>query len=165
MISARQVRFISALMAFSIASILFASCDRGAPVPIDEPATVVVDIGEDSALSARATSDATLAQAFSSQATSLQVLVRGTVTKVLSDDVSGDKHQRFIVKLSNGQTLLVAHNIDIAPRVPNIKANTIVYAYGEYEWNAEGGVVHWTHRDPSGAHKAGWIQYFGETYQ
>jgi hypothetical protein len=161
----QPVRFFILFLSVAMASLPFVSCDRGAPVPIDEPAAVAIDIGEDSALTARATSDEALAQAFASQAASLQVLVRGTVTKVLSDDISGDKHQRFIVKLSSGQTLLVAHNIDISPRVPNIKANTIVYAYGEYEWNAEGGVVHWTHKDPDGKHVAGWIQYFGERYQ
>lgn len=159
------IRRFSTTIAFLWTAAVCLSCDRGTPPPAEVPPQVAIDIGEDSALTARATPDADLAQAFSSQANSLQVLVRGMVTKVLADDVSGDKHQRFIIKLASGQTLLVAHNIDISPRVPDIKANTIVYAYGEYEWNDEGGVVHWTHKDPSGAHKAGWIQYFGALYQ
>jgi len=36
---------------------------------------------------------------------------------------------------------------------------------GEYEWNAEGGVIHWTHRDPEGAHVAGWLKHNGQTSQ
>lgn len=161
----RKIRLGTLSFTIAASLVVFWSCDRGAALPIEEPVTVAIDIGEDSALTQRATPDATLAQAFSSQANSLQVLVRGTVTKVLADDVSGDKHQRFVIKLASGQTLLVAHNIDISPRVPNLKTNTIVYAYGEYEWNAEGGVVHWTHKDPDGGHVAGWIQYFGGLYQ
>ena len=31
--------------------------------------------------------------------------------------------------------------------------------------NARGGVVHWTHRDPSGNHPAGWLKRNGETFQ
>jgi len=37
--------------------------------------------------------------------------------------------------------------------------------YGEYEWNSKGGVIHWTHLDPSGQHIAGWLKHDGKTYQ
>jgi hypothetical protein len=89
----------------------------------------------------------------------------GVVEKVLSDDRSGSRHQRFIVKLSSGQTLLIAHNIDIAPRIDGIARGDSVSFSGIYEPNNKGGVVHWTHRDPSGRHAAGWIEHRGHRYQ
>ncbi len=87
----------------------------------------------------------------------------GMVIKKLSDDNDGSRHQRFIVELNNGHTLLIAHNIDLAPRVP-IKLNKKVTIFGQYEWNEKGGVIHWTHKDPAGTHEEGWIKYQGETY-
>lgn len=105
------------------------------------------------------TSNQTMDSLFKSNANNVQVLVQGKVQKVLADDSIGDKHQRFILELSNGQTLLIAHNIDIAPRVAGITAGASIAVYGEYEWNDQGGVVHWTHHDPGGKHINGWIWF------
>lgn len=86
------------------------------------------------------------------------MLIRAKIIKLLSDDTVGDRHQRFIVELESGQTLLVAHNIDIAPRVEGLAVGDDVAIYGVYEWNDEGGVIHWTHVDPDGNHPEGWIR-------
>ncbi len=103
--------------------------------------------------------------AFSEQKSGVQVAGEGTVTKVLADDNDGSRHQRFILTLSSGQTLLVAHNIDLAPRIDSLKTGDSVEFYGVYEWNAKGGVIHWTHHDPAGRHQAGWLKHAGSTYQ
>ncbi|ENJ5925913.1 DUF3465 domain-containing protein, partial [Vibrio cholerae] len=79
--------------------------------------------------------DAVLQQAYQSQQSDLQVQGFGQVAKVLPDDNDGSRHQKFILKLNSGQTLLVAHNIDLAPRIPNLKVGDSVEFYGEYEWN------------------------------
>ena len=88
----------------------------------------------------------------------------GVVERTLADDHEGSRHQRFIVRLRNGHTVLVAHNIDLAPRVPLSRGDRISFR-GEYEWNDRGGVIHWTHHDPRGRHDGGWIEYEGKTFR
>ncbi len=94
-----------------------------------------------------------------------QVQGTGMVLRVLSDDNDGSRHQRFILELSSGQTLLIAHNIDLAPRIPSLSSGDTVSFYGQYESNPQGGVIHWTHRDPQGRHTAGWLEHNGRRYQ
>ena len=99
------------------------------------------------------------------QQTGYQVQGRGTVARLLSDDNDGSRHQRFIIELDSGQTLLIAHNIDIAARVRGLRPGDRVSFFGEYEWNDQGGVIHWTHRDSRRDHVAGWVEHNGRRYQ
>lgn len=94
-----------------------------------------------------------------------QVEGRGTVLRVLPDDNDGSRHQRFILELSSGRTVLVAHNIDLAPRIAGLQGGDSVSFYGEYETNDRGGVIHWTHHDPQGRHPHGWLEHKGQRYQ
>lgn len=94
-----------------------------------------------------------------------QIQGSGVVVKMLSDDNDGSRHQRFIVRREGGSTLLIVHNIDVAPRVDSLRAGDQVEFYGELEWNPQGGVVHWTHHDPAGRHVGGWIRHNGRLYQ
>ena len=103
--------------------------------------------------------------AYDTPSSGSQFLGSGKVTRILSDDNVGSRHQRFILKLPSNQTVLIAHNIDIAPRVPSLRVGDTVSFSGVYERNSKGGVVHWTHRDPKGHHEAGWLQRSGRTYQ
>jgi hypothetical protein len=109
--------------------------------------------------------DNAIGRAFASRASNVQVEGEGTVAQVLPDDLNGSRHQRFIIQLASGQTLLIAHNIDIAPRIDGLAAGDRVRFNGEYVWNAKGGVVHWTHHDPQGGHSAGWVIHNGKTYK
>lgn len=90
--------------------------------------------------------------------------VTGTVQRLLSDDEQGSRHQRFIVSLAEGRTLLIAHNIDLAQRVP-LRQGDSVRLRGRYEDNERGGVLHWTHHDPQGLNSGGWIEYNGTLYR
>lgn len=94
-----------------------------------------------------------------------QVQGTGTVIRVLADDNDGSRHQRFILRIASGDSLLIAHNIDLAPRVPGLNVGDTVSFYGEYEWNDRGGLIHWTHHDPRGAHQDGWVEHNGRRYQ
>ena len=106
-----------------------------------------------------------IANAYSDQVSGLQVTGAGVVVKVLRDDTDGSPHQRFLLELPSGQVVLVAHNIDLAPRVPGLTAGDAVEFHGVYEWNPRGGVIHWTHNDPAGRHEGGWLRVQGQTYQ
>jgi hypothetical protein len=109
--------------------------------------------------------DQTLEAAFENHRSNIQVQGSGQVAKILSDDNDGSRHQRFIVRLGAGHTVLVAHNIDLTDRVDSLRAGDRIEFYGEYEWNTKGGVIHWTHRDPQHRHVDGWIKHNGHTYQ
>jgi hypothetical protein len=103
--------------------------------------------------------------AFRAHSTNVEVTASGTVARVLADDTQGLKHQRFVLRMPSGLTVLVAHDIDEAPRIPDLRAGQPLLAHGEYVWNAQGGIVHWTHHDSSGRHAPGWIDYGGQRYQ
>ena len=109
--------------------------------------------------------NAELIRAIDARRTAYQVQGSGTVTRVLSDDNDGSRHQRFILELESGQTLLVAHNIDLAPRVDGLRLGDTVSFFGEYEWNDRGGLIHWTHHDPNARHVDGWIEHDGKRYK
>ena len=52
-----------------------------------------------------------------------------------------------------------------APRLDGLAVGDRVRVSGEYEWNAQGGLLHWTHHDPAGRHQAGYIEWKGRRYQ
>jgi hypothetical protein len=94
----------------------------------------------------------------------VQVYGEGNVIKTLPDDNKGIRHQRFILKTDNG-TLLMVHNIDLAPRLNGLQRGDKVSFTGEYISNERGGLIHWTHHDPSHRHADGWLLYKGKRYQ
>ncbi len=138
-----MIRRIAALL---IAAALLAGCSPTTSAPSDA-------------------SDQVIANAYDEQLSGVQVAGSGTVIRVLSDDSNGGRHQRFVLELHSGQTVLVAHNIDVAPRIPRLLEGDTVEFNGVYEWNDEGGVIHWTHHDPEGIHAAGWLKHNGVLYR
>ncbi len=105
-----------------------------------------------------------IASAFAQQRSDIMVEFAGQVARELNDDKDGTPHQRFIVELDNGHSLLIAHNLKLASRVP-LEPYDPIRVRGEYVWNAQGGVVHWTHRDPGAGLKHGWIEHRGQRYE
>ena len=139
---------IAAAVAFF--AFIFVSCASPGPATEQRTAPLVND---------------PIGRAFASRASDVQVDGEGKVIRVLEDDLDGSRHQRFIVQLASGQTLLITHNIDIAPRITGLKVGDSVSFNGEYVWNEKGGVIHWTHHDPQGRHVAGWVIHDGKTYK
>lgn len=106
-----------------------------------------------------------ITDAYNNRLSDVQVNGLGIVSRILRDDNEGSRHQKFILRLLSGQTLLIAHNIDLAQKIEILQAGDNVEFFGEYEWNSKGGVVHRTHKDPSGHHMDGWLKHGGQTYE
>jgi hypothetical protein len=105
------------------------------------------------------------ARAFRERAAGRVIHAVGAVERTLADDRDGSPHQRFIIRTDGGISLLIAHNIDLAPRLEGLARGERVEVVGEYVWNDKGGLMHWTHRDPGGRHQAGYIEWRGRRYQ
>ena len=101
---------------------------------------------------------------FETQQSGVMVNTVGDVVRILPDDNKGSRHQRFIISTPEGLSILIAHNIDLAPRVP-LKVGDQVGVYGQYEWNHKGGIIHWTHHDPKKIHPGGWIVHQTAKYE
>jgi hypothetical protein len=110
-------------------------------------------------------SNSAILGAYENRQSDIQVRGQGTVLRVLPDDIDGSRHQRIILQMQDGLTLLIAHNIDLAARVGGVNRGDTLEFYGEYEWNPKGGVIHWTHHDPNGRHIDGWLKHRGRVYQ
>lgn len=102
---------------------------------------------------------------YAAQRSDVVVEGHGVVDRILSDDLEGSRHQRFILRLDSGHTLLISHNIDLASRIARIGRGDEVSFRGQYEWNEKGGVVHWTHHDPKGQRSGGWLRHEGQIYR
>ena len=158
--SSRRARalILAALLALVVLAQRF-WVDRQEPqAPVEAPA------GRESARGGELAAAGTVEAAFAARASGVWVEAAGRVERLLADDREGSRHQRFILRLASGHTLLVAHNIDLAPRLP-LAVGDAISARGEYEWNAEGGVLHWTHGDPGGRRPGGWIEHAGRRYE
>ena len=109
--------------------------------------------------------NAAVARAFAEHRSNIEVTASGAVEQLLSDETSETgTHQRFIVRLVGvAQTLLITNNVSIGRRVPVVVGDVVV-VHGEYVWNDQGGLVHFTHHDPQRSHEGGWIERQGVRY-
>ena len=121
------------------------------------------DVGSPNEIQLAGVEQSDISSLFDEQRSGVMVSTVANVTRILKDDTQGSRHQRFLIKTTEGLTLLVAHNIDLAPRVP-LEVNDQVSISGQYEWNNKGGVLHWTHHDPNNNHPEGWIMHQGKKY-
>jgi len=99
-----------------------------------------------------------------SHAIKVEITVQAPVKKLLPDDTRGLPHQKFLIRLSNGTTILIAHDTKMAPRVP-LSPGDSPTIHGEYIWNDRGGLIHWTHHTDTPRHEGGWIDFNGVRYQ
>jgi hypothetical protein len=88
--------------------------------------------------------------------------VDGTVARILIDD-RRPRNQKFLIRLTNGQMLLVIHDQEVARRVPLSVGDTVLVR-GEYVWTETGGTLRHTQRDYSTQRLHGWIDHQGKRY-
>lgn len=143
-----------ALLALAAAWLWLDARPPAGDTEVDAPPTAVAPAADDLER---------LREAFAQSRGDLWLTLEGQVERTLRDDEQGSRHQRFVLRLDEDLTVLVAHNIDLAPRVP-LSVGARLRLRGEYEWNERGGVVHWTHHDPDGR-PAGWIEFDGRRYE
>ncbi len=109
--------------------------------------------------------DAAVAADFANHRSQVEVTADGAVVRIFPDRSSSTgTHEQFIVKLSSQDvTVEIEHNISIGKRVP-VREGDHVIVHGEYIWNSQGGLIHFTHHDPQGTHENGYIVDNGTTY-
>ncbi|HLZ47762.1 MAG TPA: DUF3465 domain-containing protein [Candidatus Limnocylindria bacterium] len=116
---------------------------------------------------ATATADnSAIARAYAERRSTVEVTADGVVTSVLPDATGpSGPHQRFIIRLAGTtQTVLIENNVTVGQRVPVAAADPVTVR-GEYIWNDQGGLIHYTHHDPAPGHEGGWIDHKGIRYQ
>jgi len=138
---------------------------NNSPNNLFEKTANTAQVAQKSVANAEFSNNQALQAVFDNHESNVQIEGKGIVVRLLPDDNQGAQHQKFIVKVNPEQTLLVAHNIDLAPRIVTLAQGDEITFSGEYEWSSKGGIVHWTHHDPQGQHVGGWIRHNGQTYQ
>ena len=141
---------------------LLAACKQSAPESLVVSDVITRDTIESNLAEVN---NSALIDAFKHKKSDIFIEGAGVVKKLLADDNKGSRHQKFLVTVSPEQTLLFAHNIDLAPRINAIQVGDSVQFRGEYVYNPKGGVMHWTHHDPQGGNKVGWIKHAGKVYE
>ncbi|MEO6186828.1 MAG: DUF3465 domain-containing protein [Steroidobacteraceae bacterium] len=154
MLSGPKLRLAGLLVAVLGAGWYLGRAQSGAPAASSMNAAPQHEVGDDAARSA-----------FEQRSSGRVIVINGDVERVLADDRDGSPHQRFIVRTRSGLSVLIAHNLDLAPRLQGLAAGDRVTVLGQYEWNEKGGVMHWTHGDPAGRHTTGYIEWHGRRYQ
>ena len=113
-----------------------------------------------------ASGNAAIQRDFAEHRSGVEVTANGQVTRLLTDEHGPEgTHQRFIVQLGGmTQTVLIDNNVDIGRRAA-VAVGDAVTVHGEYVWNEQGGLIHFTHRDPAHTHEGGWIEVDGVRYE
>lgn len=162
----RRTPFVSLLALLAIvvaAAVAWFSLAQPDTPPAAAPPAAVPAAPPPAAATPSARADQVLS-AFHAHRSNVEVETSARVIRVLKDDNDGSRHERFLILVADTLTVLVAHNIDIAPPIP-LLAGDSVQLRGEYIWDARGGVIHWTHRDTRGKREGGWVRHEGTVYR
>jgi hypothetical protein len=112
--------------------------------------------------------NAAVYDAWREQRSYVEVTAQGSAAQLLGIRTGpSGAHEGFLLHLrgaeGRGLTVKVEDNIDITGPVP-LQSGDDVEVRGEYIYNSRGGIIHYTHHDPRGAHPPGYIRVRGRTY-
>lgn len=155
----RGIRIAALLIVLAVVSYAFG---RSRPQRAPPPPSVVEPVSPPAP--APPATDPAILTAIERHRSEVWGVAAGAVERLLEDDRKGIPHQRFIIRIETGTTILVEYNLDLAPRVP-LEVGDSVLVRGEYHWSELGGRIHWVHHDPSGAPGGGWLKLRGKVYQ
>jgi len=158
-LSNRRNQRLIAILVVAIVGALGRGCPDGEESRSDSAPRV-----ENHTQSAPTNAGTAIESLFRDERSGVVVEVAGEIERNLADDLEGSRHQKFILRLASGHTVLVSHNIDLAPKIPTERGDRVEIR-GQYEWNERGGVLHWTHHDPQGRRPGGWIRHRGQDYR
>lgn len=102
-------------------------------------------------------------EAYQYRQTGMMVEVTGSVVRLLRPAPEEPDVQKFIIRLPNGQSIVVVHHAAPDNRVP-VNVNDTVLVRGQYVWTETGGTIRNTSRDLSTQRRHGWIEFAGERY-
>lgn len=99
----------------------------------------------------------------------VEVTASGSVVRQLGTrEGRSGAHEGFLLHLrgaaGRGLTVRVEDNVDLTGAIA-LTPGAEVVVRGEYIFDARGGIIHYTHRDPRGRHAAGYIATGGKLYQ
>ena len=110
--------------------------------------------------------DAAVCSAFSQGRSGVEVIADGRVTQVFGTYAGpSGPHEGFLLKLRSGCTLAVRIETNVAFTGPiPLRSGDAVVVRGEYEYDSNGGVIHFTHRELRGHHASGYVETGGRFY-
>jgi hypothetical protein len=110
--------------------------------------------------------DAAVCAAFQQQLSGVEVIADGTVAQKLgtAQGPSGE-HEGFSLRLRSGcaLTLRVETNTAFTGPIP-LRVGERVTVKGEFDYDTDGGVIHWTHRAMGSHHQSGYVEAGGRFY-
>ncbi|HVA27168.1 MAG TPA: DUF3465 domain-containing protein, partial [Candidatus Baltobacteraceae bacterium] len=106
-------------------------------------------------------------RAYASHFSRVEVVAAGRVTRLLGSAPGiRSPHEGFLMRLDSpcGIVVRVESNQNFTGVIP-LKIGDRINVKGEYEFYAQGGVIHWTHPDPTGHHPGGYVEVGKRVYQ
>jgi hypothetical protein len=104
-------------------------------------------------------------RAWQQRLSGVQLSLEGKISRVFSSMETEAGQQKFSLQLAQGQVVTVIHDVRLGSAIEDLAEGEIIEVFGEYQWAPDGGVIHWTHRDPEGNRQAGWVRYKDRLYR